>query len=489
MEDTGLTENKKIELFIKQRFCRVDLSKNISFKEINFKKYNRSLFSSDIEELTKNFSSSTTIHDFIFSLFKLKNLKTFSRIHLLIHEKGEVSSSNFEYTKDGNISKSNFTVDVFTELFNSIKKSKDRSFGEINLKGTSFDILGTFLAQELSFRFHSLIIIISRDDFLPQEREDKDFFQSLIKKLTIFLAPLVEATKDKAQEISIETSLENSIYSFQYFKNSILSYSNTDELLIDPVRFDISQNEYFLVKIDNSSFLDEADIFHQERVNLLGDLFNTLKHELSNPLFGLQLSSELLLFEDLLEDQLDFIKEINNSIKRSQNLIENFKDLYSSDLVFKDINLVELINEVLTLTKSKSRHLKVEMRSIEEQLDINTIQLNTNSSWLAQILFNFIINSAEACEDVSNPKLVITFGLKDNFLKINFLDNGPGIDVSSDANIFKPFYTTKDNGTGLGLSICKSLSSKLKGELNFIQTSKGASFDLLLPYEYTHNRR
>ncbi len=485
MEDTGLTENKKIELFIENKFNVLDTNKSLSLKEINLKKFNRSLFSDDMEDLTKAFYNSKDIHDFLFSLFKIKNLQSFTRMHILIHEKGEINSSNFEYTRDGKIVESKFPVDLFTGLFNSIKKSRDRSFGEINLKGTSFDILGTFLAQELSFRFHSVIFIISKDDFLPQEKEDKDYFQSLVRKLRIFLSPLVESTKDRSQITATDESLKLSIYPFQFYKNDSLLYSNTDSFLIDPVRFDLSEDEYFLVSLDNSLILDKADIFHQERVHLLGDLFNTLKHELSNPLFGLQLTSELLLLEELLDDQMIFVKEINNSIKRSQDLIENFKELYTSELTFRDINLVDLIKEVITLTKSKSRQLNIKFSSKDPLLDLSTIVINTNSTWLAQIFFNFIVNSAEACENTKDARLNINFSTKDKFLCINFLDNGPGVEGGSNSNIFRPFFTTKENGTGLGLSICKSLSAKLKGELNFIQTSKGASFDLLLPYENT----
>ncbi len=485
MEDTGFTENKKIELFIKEHFKSIDLTKPIVSKEVNLKRFNRSLFSTDMQDISTNFYKANNLHDFIFSLFTLKNFKSFKRIHLLIHEKGEVFSTNFEYTPQKSLRRSSFSVETFTEFFNSIKKSKDRSFGEINLKGTSFDILGTFLAQELSFKFHSVILIVSNDSFLPQEKQDKEYFQNLIDKLKIFLKPLVESTTSIEQLDSIKNALEFNIYPFQYFKEESLIYSNTDSFLIDPTKFEVSDNEYFLINLDNTNILDKADIFHQERVHLLGDLFNTLKHELSNPLFGLQLTSELLLFEDLLDDQIEFVKEINNSIKRSQDLIENFKDLYKSDLEFKVINLMDLFKEVLTLTKSKSRNLKIHFNSLTKSIDIDTLSLNTNSSWLAHIFFNFIVNSAEACENTQNPSLTITFELRGKFLSINFLDNGPGIKSISNSNIFKPFFTTKENGTGLGLSICKSLSLKLNGELNFIQTSKGASFDLLLPYGHT----
>lgn len=492
MEDSSNTEDKKIELFIEQKFKTK--SKNLKLKTFNDKKLEQNLTSKNslfIDSLLikNNFISSNNIHEFMQSILNVKSLKSFSRISLLVHEKGQINSLNYEYTRMSSYNKTKFSVDLFSDLFNSIKKSKDRSFGEINLKGTPFDILGTFLAHEFSFKFHSVIIIISRDDFLPQAKADKESFLAVVDLLKIYLESLVETLHEDSQLISIQALFKKALYKFQYYREDNLMYTNSDSFLLRPKRFNISSGEYILIDIDNSKLLDHADIFHQERVNLLGDLFNTLKHELSNPLFGLQLSSELLLLEDVDKEQLEFIQQINLSIKKSQELIENFKDLYSAELIYKDVNVLDLIKEVMTLTKSRSRNLNLIFQNDDDKLNLDNIILNTNSTWLAQIFFNFIINTSEACEQQSNAQLKISFSLKGKRICINFKDNGPGITQELVNQIFKPFYTTKDKGTGLGLSICKSLSSKLGGDLKYIETSKGASFDLLLPYEYTNNRR
>jgi signal transduction histidine kinase len=492
MENPSFTEDKKIELFIEKHFNKKP--KRLKQASFNNKKLEQQLIKSnsrfnDILEIKNLFCNSKGIHQFMQSIFSLKSLKSFSRIQLLVHEKGQLNSLNYEYTKLSNFKKSQFKVDIFSELFNSIKKSKERSFGEINLKGMPFDILGTFLAHEFSFKFHSVIILITRDDFLPQNKSDKDSFLSIVELLKIYLEPLVETLHEDSQIRSIQELLNKALYKFQYYKNDSLNFTNSDSFLLRPSKFSISQGEYVLIDLDNSQLLDHADIFHQERVNLLGDLFNTLKHELSNPLFGLQLSSELLLLEELDEEQMEFMTQINLSIKKSQELIENFKDLYSSELEYKDVNVLDLIKEVMTLTKSRSRNLSLNFICNHETLDIDNIIINTNSTWLAQIFFNFIINTSEACEDISSAKLDISFSQLGKNICINFMDNGPGISKELVEEIFKPFYTTKERGTGLGLSICKSLSSKLGGELKYIQTSKGASFDLLLPYENTNHRR
>lgn len=481
MENTGSSQNKKA----KHTISKVPKAKLINSSKVEkiLAKADKSFFYSS--KLFKNFKQEPELHVFIQELFKFKELKHFSRIHLLIHEKGERESINYEYTKSEILS-SKFSVDTFTNLFNSIKKSKDRSFGEISLKGTPFDIMGTFLAHEFSFRYHSVILIIGRDDFLPQQKEDKFFLKFLAPLLKSYIEAFVENTKEVKQIKVLKKSLEESVYKFKFYKNEECLFSNVESFKNEPIKVTLDLNSYFLIDQDNTDLLDQADIFHQERVTLLGDLFNTLKHELSNPLFGLQLSSELLLMEDLNSEQKTFVQEINLSIKRSQEIIENFKDLYNDELEFKNLNVIEILNEVFTLTKSKSRNLKKEI-IVTDDLSDSEIILNSNSTWLAQIFFNLIVNSAEACESIKGPELVITFELNSNNLIINFHDNGPGIDEDSDIEIFTPFYTTKDKGTGLGLAICKNLAKKLGGSLNLVETSKGASFDLILPYGNSSN--
>ena len=491
MENSSSSQNQKIEHSLNKEIELLSQSKIKKPKLVNLAKVERTLAQSSkqfvyTKKLFKNFKDDTDLHSFVQKLFKLRELKHFSKIHLLVHEKGERESSNFEYTKS-TINSTKFSVEIFTNLFNSIKKSKDRSFGEISLKGTPFDIMGTFLAHEFSFRFHSVILIIGRDDFLPQQKEDKFFLKFLAPILKNYIEPLVENTKEAEQIKMFKKVLESSVYSFRFYKDKACIFSNTSEFKNKPIKINIDSSSHFLIDIDNSSLLDQADIFHQERVTLLGDLFNTLKHELSNPLFGLQLSSELLLLEDLNEDQHEFVKEINLSIKRSQDIIENFKDLYDDNLEFKDLNVIEILNEVFTLTKSKSRNLKRLIHIDNEQLNESQIIINSNSTWLAQIFFNLIVNAAEACQELSSPQLEISFRLKKNSLHISFTDNGPGINEELIRDIFTPFYTTKDKGTGLGLAICKNLAKKLGGQLNYLQTSKGASFDLVLPYGHSDN--
>ena len=117
--------------------------------------------------------------------------------------------------------------------------------------------------------------------------------------------------------------------------------------------------------------------------------------------------------------------------------------------------------------------------------------IKTNPTWLAQIIFNFIINSAQAIRlstpALANQKITITVTNQyldtQSFLVISVTDTGPGIQKELIEKIFQPFITTKKEGTGLGLSICNYLTTKLGGKIFFSNNIPlpGATFSIELP--------
>jgi signal transduction histidine kinase len=71
-----------------------------------------------------------------------------------------------------------------------------------------------------------------------------------------------------------------------------------------------------------------------------------------------------------------------------------------------------------------------------------------------------------------------------NYLKIMFIDNGPGIPEENISNIFDPFYTTKDpgKGTGLGLSVSFMIVEGFGGKMSVnSKLGEGTTLTLLLP--------
>jgi two-component system sensor histidine kinase PilS (NtrC family) len=71
---------------------------------------------------------------------------------------------------------------------------------------------------------------------------------------------------------------------------------------------------------------------------------------------------------------------------------------------------------------------------------------------LQQVLWNLLVNAAEAIEGRGEIRIELTAG-KDRQACLKVIDSGAGMSPETLKSIFDPFFTTKANGTGLGLSI------------------------------------
>ena len=67
-------------------------------------------------------------------------------------------------------------------------------------------------------------------------------------------------------------------------------------------------------------------------------------------------------------------------------------------------------------------------------------------------------------------------------LLLKFEDNGAGIPLSIQPQIFEPSFTTKNSGMGLGLAIVKSNLAQIGADIWFESTAnKGTTFYVLIP--------
>jgi len=115
------------------------------------------------------------------------------------------------------------------------------------------------------------------------------------------------------------------------------------------------------------------------------------------------------------------------------------------------------------------------------------LEIETNSTALTQIIFNLIINAAQAIksnsENVRHNKIIIKLTREGSSVTIAVVDDGPGVKSELAKSIFEPFFTTKDSGTGLGLSICQNLARQLGSKIQFQNNTPfpGATFSINLP--------
>lgn len=429
-------------------------------------------------------------------LLDLKLFSLYDVCEIHIHKKGGLEYKVLSKTRNRELREESLNnLQQFNHIFNQIKKSKNKLFDGNSFPGFTSFIIGTFLAKVFEFQQHNVILIISNSGFLYPSKEEQYLFDKFFQNVQFIIESRVNSYSFLHKYQTLAKTIQNIPLQFEILtQDSTLLFRSTsdfqDEGKLRSHEIEISDNN-FLVIYENNSEKWATDILHFQRVKLLGELLNTLKHELSNPLFGIKLSSSILSEEVSDSDDKKLLTEITVNCQRCQNIIQDFQYLYDEKNENVPIDLEKLIREVLTLTKSETRFIQKKCIIPDDR----AIQIIANPTFLTQILFNLIINSAHSIQErESDDRHCITISIltpSPDKLTITVSDTGTGIGPQKNKNIFDPFFTTKEKGTGLGLPICQNLAKKLNGHIEFKNNTPlpGVTFSLNLSLNYYDEKK
>lgn len=111
------------------------------------------------------------------------------------------------------------------------------------------------------------------------------------------------------------------------------------------------------------------------------------------------------------------------------------------------------------------------------------IVISGDGDQLEQLLINLVHNAADAVREAGGGGgASVGWARQDGFLNVWIADEGPGI--SNPANLFVPFFTTKQGGTGIGLVLCRQIAEAHGGTLTLENRRggvKGCEARLRLP--------
>ena len=101
---------------------------------------------------------------------------------------------------------------------------------------------------------------------------------------------------------------------------------------------------------------------------------------------------------------------------------------------------------------------------------------------LQEVFLNLLINAHQAMPNGGLIKIT-TSNFKNLFALVTISDTGIGIHPDNLKNIFKPFFTTKNDGTGLGLFICYDIIKNHNGTMEIqSQPNQGTTVTIKLPF-------
>ena len=218
------------------------------------------------------------------------------------------------------------------------------------------------------------------------------------------------------------------------------------------------------------------------------DFVTTVSHDLRSPLTSIRGFVDLLpAVGDLTEQQLSFLKKVNQGIEDITALIDDLLDIgrieAGTDWGTEPCDLNGLISSVVEKFQNQAE-------GKEQELTVETtaepLMVRGNPRRLEQVMSNLVSNAVKYTPD--GGKIHVSSSIDDKFVVVNVQDNGIGILLSEQPFIFDKFYRvhseeTEDiSGTGLGLSIVKSILEKHNGRTWVKSEPNGGScFSFLLP--------
>ncbi len=227
---------------------------------------------------------------------------------------------------------------------------------------------------------------------------------------------------------------------------------------------------------DNYIWIIIRDITERSRLETIAEtvnsmenisyIFSGIRHELGNPINSIKMTLSVLkknLGEYSPTAVEKFVDRAMTEITRVEFLLQALKSF--SIFENPDIQNIKLVDFIIRFISLVGNDLHQSGITINKVIDHDVERVNADSRLLHQIMLNLITNATDALENKDNPEIIIRAKTKDGLVAITVEDNGCGMSEEVQANLFKPFYTTKARGTGLGLMITLKMVTLLKGSM------------------------
>ncbi len=226
-----------------------------------------------------------------------------------------------------------------------------------------------------------------------------------------------------------------------------------------------------------------------ERLATLGQLAAGVAHEINNPLGAILMYTHLAL-EDTKEGDI-----LHKNLEKAVTEASRCKDIVKGLLDFArqtepkveqtDVN--EIIERTLTIVENQALFQNVK---INEFLHSSLPKVLIDVSQMQQVFTNIVLNAAEAMEGKGELTITTRLLYDGEYVEIEFIDTGCGIEPEIREKIFDPFFTTKEvgHGTGLGLAVSHGIVDRHKGTIEVkSEPGKGSRFIIRLPSSRKEN--
>jgi len=235
------------------------------------------------------------------------------------------------------------------------------------------------------------------------------------------------------------------------------------------------------LRIDRDAAINE----HHE---VTRQMVRGLAHEIKNPLGGIKGSAQLLERELAADDLKEFTDII---IKEADRLTALVDRMLGSNVIpqMAKTNIHSVLERVAKLIELDGGP----NLTVERDYDPSLPEVIADPELLTQALLNVTRNAMQILDEVDDATIKLRTRIERQFtiignrhkvvLRIDIMDNGPGIDEDIQQHLFYPMISRRKGGTGLGLTFAQSIISQHHGMIEFESRPGETIFSIYIPLE------
>ncbi len=233
----------------------------------------------------------------------------------------------------------------------------------------------------------------------------------------------------------------------------------------------------------------QQQLVDQERQRALTTMTSGIAHDFNNALSPIQSFTALLLDNpDKLEDRkrtMRYLRHIQSSANTAAETVRRMRKFYrpAEGDKFLPIDLNDVIHEAIAMTEPRwQKEAGATGKNIKIETDLSSESLVMgNEPELHEMLTNLIFNAVDAIPRTGT--ITIRTFTDEDYVVLEFADNGRGMSEEERRKCLDPFYTTKGpEGSGLGLATLQGTVERHNGKMTLeSHEGEGTTFRIELP--------
>jgi signal transduction histidine kinase len=208
----------------------------------------------------------------------------------------------------------------------------------------------------------------------------------------------------------------------------------------------------------------------------------SLAHELKQPIMAIQLNTEYLMNDKLLDadQETEILNAILQDNRRTAAIIQALRNTFATPLPLELLPVLDLSHFVQDSTRRMGRIFN--QKGVQLELNIIPgLRVHCDETQLGMVIDNLIKNAVQAMEKSSVKLLTVSLYRMDQRAVLDVIDSGAGVPAEIKEKIFDMNFTTKPDGTGIGLWLSRRIAHECAGHLLLVPREAGTQFSLTLP--------